>query len=251
MEKMMIDKAGIFLTIGTTYSDALERLIDQLTGEQPSDYFILSLEILLGIAYLVGTIYIFKYIISELKTNIGGMFGKLFRKDKKDTANDSKELIIQVLKNMGCPIISKDSTIKFKYSGKEFIANPFHPSFIWVFGHLGYINLTDSEEEIQMLKEAVNDLNQECYFPSYTYEENKEKNTLAVYGGISSLFRKEIPNLENLLGSYLDSIIRAKTEVADKFHLIKEQQEKQKRIVVKGFSTDLAKEADAEQEKQE
>ena len=42
----MIDKAGIFLTIGTTYSDALERLIDQLTGEQPSDYFILSLEIL-------------------------------------------------------------------------------------------------------------------------------------------------------------------------------------------------------------
>ena len=117
----MIDKAGIFLTIGTTYSDALERLIDQLTGEQPSDYFILSLEILLGIAYFVGTIYIFKYIISELKTNIGGMFGKLFRKDKKDTANDSKELIIQVLKNMGCPIISKDSTIKFKYSGKEFI----------------------------------------------------------------------------------------------------------------------------------
>lgn len=59
MEKMMIDKAGIFLTIGTTYSDALERLIDQLTGEQPSDYFILSLEILLGIAYFVGTIYIF------------------------------------------------------------------------------------------------------------------------------------------------------------------------------------------------
>ena len=99
----MIDKAGIFLTIGTTYSDALERLIDQLTGEQPSDYFILSLEILLGIAYLVGTIYIFKYIISELKTNIGGMFGKLFRKDKKDTANDSKELIIQVLKKHGMP----------------------------------------------------------------------------------------------------------------------------------------------------
>lgn len=181
------------------------------------------------------------------------MFGKLFRKDKKEnfTANDSKELIIQVLKSMGCLIISKDSTIKFKYNGEEFIANPFHPSFIWVFGHLGYINLTDSEEEIQMLKEAVNDLNQECYFPSYTYEENKEKNTLAVYGGISSLFRKEIPNLENLLGSYLDSIIRAKTEVADKFHLIKEQQEKQKRIVVKGFSTNLAKEADAKQEKQE
>ena len=188
------------------------------------------------------------------------MFGKLFRNDKKEnhfTANDSKGLIIQVLKSMGCPIISKEPTIRFKYSGEELIANPFHPSFIWIFGYLGYIHLTDSEEDIQILKEAVNDLNKERFFPSYTYDEDKEENALAVYGGVCTLFRKEavyggvctlfrkeIPNLENLLTSHLDSIVSAKTEIVDKFHLMKEQKEKQKRVVVKGFSTNLGKEAD-------
>lgn len=182
------------------------------------------------------------------------MFGKLFRNDKKEnhfTANDSKGLIIQVLKSMGCPIISKEPTIRFKYSGEELIANPFHPSFIWIFGYLGYIHLTDSEEDIQILKEAVNDLNKERFFPSYTYDEDKEENALAVYGGICTLFRKEIPNLENLLTSHLDSIVSAKTEIVDKFHLMKEQKEKQKRVVVKGFSSNPGKEADDEQKKKE
>lgn len=250
----MIYKTGVFLTIGKTYSEALGRLIDQLTGEQPSDYFMLGLEILLGIVYLLGTIYILKWIISEFKINISGMFEKLFKKDKRKnyfTADDSKTLVIQVLKNMGCPIISKEQTIRFKYSGEEFVVNPFHPFFIWVFGYLGYINLTDSEDDIQILKETVNTLNKERFFPSYTYEEDKEENVLAVYGGVSTLFRKEIPDLENLLTSYLDSIMSAKTEIADKFHLIKEQKEKQKRVIVKGFSTSLAKEANDEPKKQE
>lgn len=248
----MVCEVGVILTIGGTYSEILGRLIDQLTGEQPSDPFIFCLGIFFGIAFLFGTIYILKCMISEFKININGI-KELFRKEKKEnlyTADDSKRLILQVLKNMGCPIISKEPTIRFKYSGEEFVANPFHPSFIWLWGYLGYINLTDSEEDIQILKEAVNTLNKERFFPSYTYDEDKEENTLAVYGGISTLFRKEIPNLENLLTSYLDSILNAKTEVMDKFHLIKEQKEKQKRVVVKGFSTNLGKEADDGQEKQ-
>ena len=191
--------------------------------------------------------------ISEFKININGI-KELFRKDKKGnhyTADDSKKLVLQVLKNMGCPIISKESTIRFKYSGEEFEANPFHPSFIWVFGYLGYINLTDSEEDIQTLKATVNTLNKERFFPTYIYEEDKDGNALAVYGGISTLFRKEIPHLENLLAAYLDSILNAKTEVMDKSHLIKEQKEKQKRVVVKGFSANLGKETNEKQEKQE
>ena len=101
------------------------------------------------------------------------------------------------------------------------------------------------------MKEAVNDLNKERFFPSYTYDEDKEENALAVYGGICTLFRKEIPNLENLLTSHLDSIVSAKTEIVDKFHLMKEQKEKQKRVVVKGFSSNPGKEADDEQKKKE
>lgn len=241
----MICKTGVFLTIGTRYSEVLGRLIDQLTGEQPSDYFILALEILLGIAYLLGTIYIFKYIISEFKINISGMFGKLFKKKeagKSFSGEDSRKLAVQVLKSLGCPILSEKEIISFKYSGEEFRINLFHPSFIWVFAYWGYIELTESEEDLQTLKEAVNTLNREHFFSSCYYKEDAEDNTLCVYGGITTLFRKEVPNLEQLLLSYLDMLLDAKKELVDKFHLLKEQKEKQKRVVVSGFSPKLEKE---------
>jgi len=238
------------ITIGATYSEALGRIIDQLIGEQPSDYFIFGLEILLGIAYLLGTIYIFKYIISEFKINISGMFGKLFKKKEKGksfSGEDSRKLAVQVLKSLGCPILSEKETIRFRYSGEDFVLNPFHAHFLWVFTYLGYINLSDSEEDLQTLKEAVNTLNRERFFPSYTYEEDVENNSLCVYGGITTLFRKEVPNLEQLLLSYLDSLLEAKKEIIDKFHLIKEQKEKQKRVVVKGFSPKLENESGGEE----
>lgn len=213
------------------------------------DNTIVIAEILFCIAAFVILTFVICLGIKWIMDLFGGilkvMFGKLFKKKeegKSFSGENSKVLALQVLKSSGCPIISEEQTIRFKYSGEEFIINPFHPSFIWVFTYLGYINLSDSEEDLQTLKEAVNDLNRERFFPSYTYEEDEKENTLCVYGGITTLFRKEVPDLEQLLLSYLDSLLKSKTEIIDKFHLIKEQKEKQKRVVVTGFSSNSEKE---------
>ena len=234
----MVHELIIFLTTEKTYGEMIGGYIDQLTGEQPTDDFVYYFGILFGLAFLFGAIYLFKDSASEkLKASS-------IKKGEKNhyTADNSKELILQVLRGMGCPIISKELPIRFKYSGEEFMADPFHPSFVLIWEHLGCINLTESEEDAQLLKQAVNEMNKEHFFPSFVYEEDEEENELNVYGYITTVFRKEIPGLENLFSSYLDSIAKAKREIVDKFHLIKKEKEKQKRVVVKGSSAYSEKE---------
>lgn len=179
----------------------------------------------------------------------------LFEKKKTGypiyTGNTSKELVLNILKDLNCQPIEEDNRILFTYQNRQFSILPYHTSLLAIISHLGYLDLDSStEEEVLKLKETVNDYNATSHFPTLVYIQDKEEKTLDIYACLSTVFSQEIIDLKSLFVTYLDSFFEAKTRSMEQFRLKVKEKEDSKRIVVRGFTPVEDNEGKIEKEKE-
>lgn len=153
------------------------------------------------------------------------------------TGKTSKELVLNILKDLNCQPKEEDDKIIFTYQNREFSIIPYHAHLIDIISHLGSLELKSStEEEILKLKEVVNECNATYHFPTLLYIIDKEDKTLDIYAHLSTVFSQEVINIKVLFISYLNSFFEAKTTSMEQFRLKVKEKEDSKRIVVRGFT---------------
>jgi hypothetical protein len=188
------------------------------------------------VAVYVAIILMIVRLIAKLAEVAVGIYGK--RKEKGQYRGDtSKELVLNILKDLNCQPIEEDDRTIFTYQNKQFSILPYHTSLFAIISHLGYLDLDSStEEDVLKLKETVNEYNAIHYFPTLVYILDKEKKTLDIHACLSTVFSQEIIDLKDLFVAYLDSFFEARTTSLEQFHLKIKEKEEGKRIVVKGFT---------------
>ena len=163
-------------------------------------------------------------------------FAKVPTKENRYRADNSRELVMLLLKDLNCQLEERDGDIIFSYQNWKFWIEPYHPSFITIISHMGGLDLDSSTaEEIDKLKELVNTCNNRCSLPIFYYEMDPQKKSIDVYAIRNTVFRQEIPNLRELFVVYLESFFDARTNFIDQFHLKLQEKEEKGRVVVKGF----------------
>lgn len=166
---------------------------------------------------------------------------EMFEKKKKGypvyTGNTSKKLVFQILKDLNCTYqIEQERIIQFNYQNRIFEIDPFNDNFIEIYTDLVFLDLDNSKEDIQNLKILVNNLNINHYFTSFFYQKHEEDNRIVVFGRISTLFVKEIPNVKQFFCTLLDMFFEAERNVKDMYSSLEQEKEQKNRIVVKGFT---------------
>lgn len=149
--------------------------------------------------------------------------------------NQTRNLLIRTLENIGCQYETDDNNnIVFKYQGEEFKIDASNDQpYIWIFDIAwGGVDINDPNADL--LKQAINKANGNCAFTSL-YTINEEKGYIAMHCQTMIYFAYNIPNYNVYLKSVLDGFFMAHQQVRDEFTNLKNIQEQNERIEIKGF----------------
>ncbi len=166
----------------------------------------------------------------------------VLKKEKKEENDDSKltriELVVAVLKRIGCQPEFEDDQITFTYKEQVFTidaGNEYLFIKIWrIWGSRAHL-----DSNITLLKEAINITNR-VTLTTIVYTTDEEENLLGIHFGISIPFTHQIPDIDNCLRAILDNSFETEEKLREEFASLiaapSTKSENSKRVRIKGFS---------------
>lgn len=192
--------------------------------------------ILIVIAYFFGRI---GFAIEEEKEQSNhSEISKIVDTVMDTTSNETRNIIINTLKEIGCqPEIDDEDRICFKYQGEEF--------FIDADNNYQFITLWDTwwlcidldNTNVEHLKEAIN-LGNINTIVSTVYTIDEDNKQMGIHCKAIIVFTPSITNKGDYLKTILNDCFRAHDLLKERFIRLNFKQEKHEssRIVVKGFN---------------
>lgn len=150
----------------------------------------------------------------------------------------TKDLMVRVLKNIGCQPIKEDDQVRVKYQGEKFVMD-FGGRYVRIWD-LGWSGIKTDDPEFPMIQKAVNKANY-SFGPTVVLTDPDDDGVIYFHSRRDIMLHPAVPEeeLNMFVTSVLDSFFEIKQRVSQQFkQLNTEQAEIHKSRRPVGFATD-------------